>query len=68
MKRLKRAAAILAVLVAGLFVTAVPAQAHDDPWNTHTHCNSYGCYKMCSWSDKTFFGCQNGYYFLYGWR
>jgi hypothetical protein len=66
MKNRLRAAAVAALLVAGPLVGAVPAQAHYDPWTTHTHCNSYGCYQMCSWHAKYFMGCREGYYIV--WR
>lgn len=57
-KALKRAAAVLAIVVASLAV-AQPAQAHYDPWNTHWHRYSDGSlsYKQCSVWDALW-GCQ----------
>ena len=64
MKTRARIAAALATLalVAG---TAAPAQAHYDPWTTHNHCNSFGCYTACSVWDKLW-GCRDVYYII--WR
>jgi hypothetical protein len=52
-------------LTAALFgMTAVPAQAHYDPWQTHSHCNSFGCYRSCSWWDSMW-GCKSVYYVIW---
>jgi len=53
----KLAATAVLILVFGV-ATAVPAQAHYDPWNTHWHyINGQKTYKSCSWWDGLW-GCQ----------
>jgi hypothetical protein len=65
MKTKMRALAVAVMVLIGTLGFAAPAQAHDDPWTTHSHCNSYGCYKMCSAWDEWFNGCHDGYYIVY---
>lgn len=57
---MKKLAAVAALVLTFGVVTAVPAQAHYDPWNTHWHySNGQRTYKMCGWWDATFGGCKN---------
>lgn len=66
MKLKIRAALVALLMLVGLTFTAAPAQAYYDPWTTHTHCNSTGCYRNCSWWDSLW-GCQSVYYIFYNW-
>lgn len=64
---MKKKRPIVAVATLSLLITlgvAAPARAHYDPWTTHSHCNSTGCYRSCSFWDSLW-GCRNVYYIIW---
>lgn len=60
---MKKLAATVALALTLCLGVAAPAQASYNPWTTHTHCNSYGCYTNCSWWDSLW-GCKNNVYYI----
>jgi hypothetical protein len=63
-KKLKLAVLGFVVALLATLGVAAPSQAHYDPWNTHTHCNSTGCYRSCSFWDHIW-GCQDVYFIIW---